>query len=122
MNYNSFNPNHEFFADLFLPNPSQMELDSILQQLQERINYSRLNPVNENLISVLPQMDIKDLSKIPDEKKDCVICLTNYELNEKVIILPCTHMFHTDCLKDWFRNQDTCPMCKFKINGSTVNG
>jgi hypothetical protein len=109
------------FSDAFLLHPHSNHLESILRQIQERIN-TRQNPVNENLISALPEMEINDLSKIPDEKKDCVICLTTYELNEKVIILPCTHMFHTDCLKSWFRNQDTCPICKFKINESSIIG
>jgi hypothetical protein len=86
------------------------------------MNYRRVNPVNENLISALPQIEIKDLSKLPAEKKDCVICLSNYELNEKVIILPCTHIFHNHCLKSWFRNQDTCPICKFKVNESNIIG
>ena len=82
----------------------------------------RRNPVNSNHISALPEMTIGDLSKIPADKKDCIICLCNFELNEKAIILPCTHIFHSECIKSWFQNQDTCPICKIKINESTLNG
>jgi hypothetical protein len=113
-----FNP----FSQVFAMNPSHSGLENIFLQLNQIIQQPRLNPVNENIISSLPEIEISDLSKIPNEKKECVICLTKYELNDKVILLPCTHMFHTECIKSWFKNQDTCPICKIKINESTILG
>jgi len=105
---------------IFSHHPSGLE--DLLMHLAQRMHEPRVNPLNENLVSSLPEITITDLSKIPAGKNECVICLTKYELNEKAILLPCTDMFHTECIKNWFKNQNSCPLCKFKINERTING
>jgi len=47
----------------------------------------------------------------------CCICLENisYE-NNKSHTLDCNHIFHTECIIDWFRTQTSngrCPLCNF---------
>jgi hypothetical protein len=79
------------------------------------------NPVNEAIINLLPEIVIEDINKLPTEKRDCIICLNKFEVNEKVLILPCTHIYHKTCINDWFKSQDTCPICKFKINENSIN-
>ena len=111
----------EFFLSQNVSHPNHHIL-GIFGNLIQSGMIPRSNPVNSNHLSALPEMTISDLSKIPADKKDCVICLCNYELNEKAIILPCTHIFHSECIKSWFLNHDTCPICKIKINESTLNG
>ena len=27
-------------------------------------------------------------------------------------ILPCSHAFHAECVDQWLKEKDTCPMCK----------
>lgn len=41
----------------------------------------------------------------------CSICMTEFELDEKVGDLPCGHLFHTECLKTWVIWRNTCPLC-----------
>jgi len=79
------------------------------------------NPVDNDVLTALPEFQIEDVNKLPQEKRDCVVCLTKYENNDKAIILPCTHLFHSDCIKDWFNKQNTCPICKFKIDRNSIN-
>ena len=40
---------------------------------------------------------------------------------DKAIILPCIHLFHTECIKNWLKTQNTCPICKFKLTGENLN-
>ena len=122
---NIYHRNNPFREINNLNNPfliNHPSVEDFLMQLAERMHEPRINPLNENLISSLPEITISDMTKIPSEKNECVICLTKYELNEKVILLPCTDMFHTECIKNWFKNQDSCPLCKFKINERSING
>ena len=93
---------------------NQGDIESFLQHVLAGLNPE--HPVEEDLLSVLPEITIEDLEKLPAEKRDCVVCLCNYEVNDKVLILPCTHIFHTCCIKDWFKSQNTCPICKYKID------
>ena len=42
---------------------------------------------------------------------DCVICY-NTEDENYVTTLSCTHSFHTECLRDWFKKTIACPCCR----------
>lgn len=43
---------------------------------------------------------------------DCSICLTEIEEGEQVGILPCIHIFHVDCLRQWITRKNACPLCQ----------
>ena len=45
----------------------------------------------------------------------CTICQFNYEVEEEYIILPCLHRFHFECVAEWFKRKNTCPICKRKV-------
>lgn len=40
----------------------------------------------------------------------CVICLVDFEDEEEVSMLPCRHIFHTDCIVSWLQERPMCPM------------
>ena len=48
--------------------------------------------------------------------ENCTICLEDFELNSKVTILPCKHIYHKTCIYEWIhsKNDNTnvkCPNC-----------
>lgn len=43
---------------------------------------------------------------------ECTICLTEIEDGEQVGALPCTHIYHVDCLKQWLSRKNACPLCQ----------
>ncbi|KAJ0971470.1 hypothetical protein J5N97_019429 [Dioscorea zingiberensis] len=52
-----------------------------------------------------------------DEGKDsCVICLESFVPNEQVLVTPCNHVFHHDCLVPWLKSQGKCPVCRFSLS------
>ena len=46
---------------------------------------------------------------------DCSICMEDVG-NKGVYNLSCGHLFHQGCLNEWLLNNDTCPMCREKVN------
>ena len=49
----------------------------------------------------------------PNENiEDCAICQENFQLFSIVTKLECEHLFHTDCISEWFKNASTCPLCR----------
>lgn len=40
----------------------------------------------------------------------CAICLTDFEASDPVLLLPCRHLFHADCLAMWLKRSELCPM------------
>ncbi|KAL0428741.1 UNVERIFIED_CONTAM: putative RING-H2 finger protein ATL21A [Sesamum radiatum] len=43
----------------------------------------------------------------------CPICLADYHPNDTIRCIPeCEHCFHSDCIDEWLRMQNTCPVCR----------
>ena len=52
----------------------------------------------------------------PDGRHDCAVCLCELtEPDEVVRVLPCTHVFHRDCIDPWLARGGACPTCKRKV-------
>ena len=49
------------------------------------------------------------------EEDECVICKCDYEDGEQLKRLPCFHKFHSECIKEWFKRQNFCPVCRTEI-------
>lgn len=52
------------------------------------------------------------------ENDKCAVCLGEYEDGEEVKHLPCTHMFHAECIDRWLKVNRICPVCKQSIRSS----
>jgi len=48
---------------------------------------------------------------------DCSICLNNLLKDQKVIKLNCNHIYHKDCILNWFNkdSENGCPLCRNNI-------
>ena len=51
-------------------------------------------------------------------QKDCSICLCEFQDDEEITPLPCTakHYFHSACIENWLKTNNTCPLCRQVIN------
>ncbi|CAO2199257.1 unnamed protein product [Urochloa humidicola] len=55
---------------------------------------------------------------ISAEDAICCICLSKFSNNEDLRELPCTHVFHMECIDKWLQINALCPLCKAEIGGS----
>ena len=54
----------------------------------------------------------------------CSICLDPWTVEEEgslAVRLPCSHLFHSDCIKQWLSVRNSCPMCRTPL-AETDNG
>jgi len=72
--------------------------------------------LDQNTIDSFPISQIKDINKLDEEKKKCLVCLENFKTGEYTIILPCIHIFHSECIKKWMKAKNICPIFKYKID------
>lgn len=49
------------------------------------------------------------------EKPNCIICIADIEMKAKTLLIPCGHMFHESCIKEWLEKHNTCPVCRFEL-------
>lgn len=87
--------------------------NEVHEQEQENNNYEQKKESIEEIIDLLPKTAIKNESSRP--KKECIICLSAYQINDEITALPCTHIFHNSCIVSWLKQNQTCPLCKYKI-------
>jgi hypothetical protein len=70
----------------------------------------------EAQIQSLPTKVIENPAKeLPEEARQCLICLEDIVQGETRKILPCLHGFHSSCCDKWLRTNGSCPICKHRI-------
>lgn len=52
--------------------------------------------------------------------QECIICQDNFDVNKDVVVLPCKHIFHHNCLNHWVNRTQACPICREKITNVQV--
>ncbi|KAL8510975.1 hypothetical protein ACS0TY_017697 [Phlomoides rotata] len=45
----------------------------------------------------------------------CCICHEGLRAGEKLLSMPCEHVFHGDCIKKWLSTSHYCPICRFEM-------
>lgn len=55
---------------------------------------------------------------------ECAVCLEEYiDPDVKVVVLPCSHVFHSACIGRWFyKGSKCCPLCKAVLDDDRVIG
>ena len=49
-----------------------------------------------------------------NENIDCIICSETYK-SSICRKLKCGHQFHLECIDTWLSNNETCPICRFRL-------
>ncbi|GFH55435.1 E3 ubiquitin-protein ligase Arkadia [Chaetoceros tenuissimus] len=71
------------------------------------------------VIRSLPSSTIVDVEKeVPKDRRQCCICLDEFENGQKRKTLQCLHGFHEECIDKWLKGSRNCPICKFDVQGS----
>ena len=97
--------------DELCPNPDAMTYEQLLQ-------------LEDNLGNVSKGISAEQFEKLPikkykkekySENFQCIICMEEFKEKEKIKLLPCGHIFHPNCIKEWLMKQKSCPFCKSEI-------
>ncbi|CAG8531664.1 10560_t:CDS:10 [Ambispora leptoticha] len=73
----------------------------------------------EDAINSLPTKLYSGGGKGKNYEERCSICLTEYEENDKLMSLPCSHDFHNECVVNWLKkHSSSCPICRQQITKS----
>ena len=107
--------------DLFPQNPEQA---GFISRFEEIIRNISTTPAENNNTGLSyrgfenTQLYIHRNNMNEETEEVCVICHGNIEDGEEVRrinINSCNHKFHSVCIDNWFRNHQTCPVCRTNV-------
>jgi hypothetical protein len=117
------------------PQPPHVILNQMLNILNQgnvQFQFQILPQNNVNAVplfqDVVTTLDDKELEEIKEEELTediediCPISMTEFKKGTKVIKLPCSHMFESNCIKEYLKNYNyKCPVCKKEVGKGHAN-
>ncbi len=74
--------------------------------LQRILKYAKHNPIS----IVYSVVKYKHFDMDSDTSDCCAICIADYSHGDYLKILPCKHIFHVECIDEWFKRKLNCQM------------
>ncbi|XP_059307937.1 RING-H2 finger protein ATL78-like [Lycium ferocissimum] len=69
--------------------------------------------IKKKALQTFPVITYTTEWKYPGLDSECVICLSEFGVGEKIKILPkCNHGFHVKCIDKWLNSHSSCPTCR----------
>ncbi|KAK4483869.1 hypothetical protein RD792_011078 [Penstemon davidsonii] len=76
--------------------------------------------MSDRLVKAMPSLIFTAVLEDNCTSRTCAICLEDYDVGDKLRILPCRHKFHAMCVDAWLTSWRTfCPVCKRDARTST---
>jgi len=93
----------------------------IITSIEDRYSHKQSDDDDISIIiDLLPENEIQDPNSVADDKKDCLICMDIFVKKSLITTLPCTHLYHSKCIKEWLKVNNSCPVCKFRITKESI--
>ena len=115
-NHNNINniSNNNYIENNYYDNENYINNQNSQNYIVEINNRNNIKKDEKNFIkNILNICNIDKYNKIKynnkNNNKNCGICLQDYENNEEILILPCLHIYHYNCIINWFQRKKTCP-------------
>lgn len=72
-------------------------------------------PTSQATLRTLPRIKVSANDIEKNESNECSICLDELILGQPALRIPCGHLYHEDCVNDWLKKSNECPVCRFEL-------
>ncbi len=85
-------------------------LENILAELRDNYEVFRGMAATDDELDRLQRKAVseEDISRLG---QGCIICICGFVMGEIITTLPCSHIFHANCLMMWLMINGVCPLC-----------
>ena len=121
---NQVNPTQNQYINSRVNNPNQNNNSYVAQNsvynsnvLFNNKNLSDFDKKKDYLFSEMDQYQYKHIQKYDSRKgTECAICLEEFQRNDIIKeFYKCKHIFHKECLKNWLKRSNECPLYKHDL-------
>ncbi|EFO18865.2 ring finger-H2 protein [Loa loa] len=118
---------------VFLPRHHQpiMELAMVLLQPHDPVILGGNVPTSNDPVPVGATVEqinrfsttykyIKENDIPENEQERCTVCLNDFEMDEEVRALRCSHVFHIVCIDRWLVYNKKCPVCRLDVDKTNI--
>ncbi|PKU65230.1 uncharacterized protein LOC110101353 [Dendrobium catenatum] len=105
-------PENDRMVFIDLADPSDYEFQFGLLDHDNIIRGSP--PAAKLLVDALPSIMLTE-EDFANNKYLCAICKDEFSLEERANQLPCSHLYHIDCILPWLGIRNTCPVCRYEL-------
>uniref|UniRef100_A0A5B6YT66 RING-type E3 ubiquitin transferase n=1 Tax=Davidia involucrata TaxID=16924 RepID=A0A5B6YT66_DAVIN len=120
---------HKVLAILVdIRNTTLQQPDENQDEAIDRVNRAIQEPRREEVIAFRPRprppaykSPIQALEKTTlldfdsSSLKECAICLEKLSVGLEIVGMPCSHIYHGDCIVRWLQRSNLCPLCRFPM-------
>ena len=108
-----------FFQNFFLPFqniiPTNNNNNRTQNTQQVPVAPKNTPPASNWQLNNLPMVKITVDDLQEQSNKECMVCLMEHEVGKYACKLPCSHLFHRECLLDWLHKHSNCPICRYEL-------
>lgn len=100
-------------------NYADVEMDSMQNIIEEMTQNDRPGhpPAVTAVIDALPRVRISEDHLM----QMCPVCKEEFEVEGEARLLPCQHLYHSECIIPWLRLHNTCPVCRQEVRDGNEN-
>ena len=94
-----------YFEDDFGGYQGNYDLEEDEEEMEVEEVDNRFVPAAKSFIEGLKTIKVEEVEK-------CAICFEDFIVGVRI---PCSHMFHMSCIRDWLVIGNSCPSCRFLL-------
>ncbi|KAI3944486.1 hypothetical protein MKW92_044970 [Papaver armeniacum] len=73
-------------------------------------------PASKSFIDGMKKEEYRHNNGDGKDSSCCAVCLEWIIDGSKISNMPCSHMFHYDCLITWLHERNSCPVCRHLVD------
>ena len=122
------------FRSLAEPGEPDSSFDALIHQLmQNDPNRYGPPPASKEVLTSLPEVTISEQTILLrgtrhhgvdefgyqiDQSKtiiECSVCKEELDVGDVAVDMPCSHLFHKQCILSWLEAHNNCPVCRMEL-------